>query len=427
MAENGVLKTQLDNGLTVVLKEMHHAPVASFWVWYKVGSRNEIPGITGSAHWVEHMMFKGTETFPGEEMDRAVSRVGGRRNAFTWMDYTAYFQTVPSQHIDLALRIESDRMVNTVMSEEATESERTVILSERHMYENRPTFLLFEELQATAFRVHPYHHETIGDEVDLVSMSRDDLYEFYRRYYAPNNATIVAVGDFDSAELLEKIEAKFGGLDSAEPPDSITRQEPPQRGERQTTVRGPGDTTYLVYAYKAPNAEHPDYFPLALLNAAFSGGGSVGNFGGGTTNKSSRLYEALVNQGLAVGTQGSMSPTKDPFLFYIIAVASPGVAIDDLEVAMDAEIDRLGSEPLTQDELDKAIKRTKVAFIRASESITSQARMMGMAETVMDDYGWFDKAIEQLEQVTLEDIERVRAQYLRRDNRTVARYLPQTA
>ncbi|MGB1250436.1 MAG: M16 family metallopeptidase [Candidatus Promineifilaceae bacterium] len=424
MADNGVLKTQLDNGLTVVLKEMHHAPVASFWVWYNVGSRNEIPGITGSAHWVEHMMFKGTETMPGEQMDRAVSRIGGQRNAFTWMDYTAYYQTVPSAHIDLALDIESDRMVNTIMSEEATESERTVILSERHMYENRPTFLLFEELQATAFRVHPYHHETIGDEVDLISMNRDDLYEFYRRYYAPNNATIVAVGDFDSADLLGKIEAKFGGLDSAEPPTPITRIEPPQRGERQTTVRGPGDTTYLIYAYKAPNAEHPDYFPLALLNAAFSGGGSVGNFGGGTTNKSSRLYESLVSNELAVAVQGSMSPTKDPFLLNVIAVARPGVSIDDLEVAMDAEIDRLGTEPLTQKELDKAIKRTKVTFIRAGESITAQARMMGMAETVMGDYDWFNKAVDKLEQVTLEDIERVRAEYLRRDNRTVGRYLP---
>lgn len=425
MANNGVLKTQLDNGLTVVLKEMHHAPVASFWVWYKVGSRNEIPGITGSAHWVEHMMFKGTETFPGEEMDRAVSRVGGQRNAFTSRDYTAYYQTMPSEYLDISLQIESDRMVNTIMSEEATESERTVILSERHMYENRPTFLLFEELHATAFRVHPYHHEVIGDEVDLVSMSRDDLYAFYRRYYAPNNATIVAVGDFDSAELLGKIEGLFGGLESAEPPKPVTRTEPPQRGERQTTVRGPGDTTYLVYAYKAPNAEHPDYFPLALLNAAFTGGSSVGNFGGGTTNKSSRLYEALVSTGIAVAVQGGLSPSKDPLLFSVIGVASPGVAIGDLEVAMDAEIDRLETDPLTQAELDKALKRTKVSFIRASESITAQARMMGMAETVMGDYSWFDAAVEKLEQVTLEDIERVRAQYLRRDNRTVARYLPQ--
>ena len=157
-----VKKSNLANGLTVVLKEMHHAPVISFWVWYRVGSRNEIPGITGASHWVEHMMFKGSPNFPPGSLDRLVSREGGRFNAFTWIDFTAYYETLPANRIDLALRIESDRMTKAIMTEEEVESERTVILSERHMYENNPSFLLREELVGAAFRVHPYRHETVG-------------------------------------------------------------------------------------------------------------------------------------------------------------------------------------------------------------------------------------------------------------------------
>lgn len=421
-----VTKTQLTNGLTVVLKEMHHAPVASFWVWYKVGSRNEKPGTTGIAHWTEHMMFKGTPSFPPGTLDGTVSREGGRWNAFTSMDYTAYYETLPSERIELALKLESDRMVNTIMSEEEVASERTVIISERHMAENRPMFHLYEELQAAAFRVHPYHHEVIGDEVDLEIMTRDDLYGFYQRHYAPNNATVVVVGDFETAEMLAKVEHYFGGLEASEPPEPIHRQEPAQKGERSITVNGSGDTSYLVYAYKAPAANDPDFIPLALLNAAFSGGGSLG-IGSSTTNKSSRLYKALVSTGNSIGVYGGMRPTIDPFLYNIIAILPPDGEMAMLETVLDAEIDRLSAEPLTADELARAIKRTKVAFVQAGESITGQARMIGMSETVMGDYHWFENTLVALEAVTLDDIERVRAKYLHRDNRTVGRYLPKTA
>lgn len=424
---NSVFKTQLDNGLTVILKEQRHAPVAAFFVWYKVGSRNEIPGITGSAHWVEHMMFKGTEKHPGDKLDSVISREGGRWNAFTWMDYTAYFEVMPSDRIDISLALESDRMVNTIMNEEETESERTVIISERHMYENQPMFLLYEEQQAAAFRVHPYHHETIGDEVDLETMTRDDLYAFYKRHYAPNNATAVCVGDFDTSEMLQKIESFFGHIPPQEPPEPITRVEPPQRGERRTTVEGPGETSYLLISYKAPQAVSEDFFPLALLNAAFSGGGSLGMMGSSTTNKSSRLYKSLVATDKAIQIQASLTPTIDPFLFSIIAILHPASTMEALEAAIDAEVERLATEPITQAELDKAIKRAKVQFAYASESISGQARMLGLAETVAGDYRWFENALDQIEAVTLEDIERVREKYLHRQNRTVGRYIPQTA
>src|SRR5512142_3098352 len=188
------------------------APVATFWVWYRVGSRNEVPGITGVSHWVEHMMFKGTPDLGKGEIMRLINRNGGVDNAFTWTDFTAYFETLPSDRIDLALRIESDRMVNSLFDPDEVASERTVIISEREGGENDPRFWLAEEVQAAAFKVHPYHHDTIGWKVDLENMTRDDLYTHYKTFYAPNNAVIVAVGDFDAVEMSEKVRQAFGGL-----------------------------------------------------------------------------------------------------------------------------------------------------------------------------------------------------------------------
>ncbi len=420
-----VTKTTLDNGLTVVLKEMHHAPVASFMIWYRVGSRLEKPGLTGVSHWVEHMMFKGTPQFPNGTLDRLVSREGGHLNAFTWLDFTAYYETMPSNRIDLALAVEADRMINTLMTADEVESERTVILSERQMYENEPRFLMNEELTAAAFRIHPYHHEVIGDEVDLRSMTRDDLYGYYRRYYAPNNAIAVVVGDFDTGAMLSQIEALFGPIPSGEPAPPVLRQEPPQRGERRVVVNGPGDTAYLTVAYRAPAADHPDYYSLSLLNAAFAGGGSLGMFGGGGSNKSSRLYKALVDTELAAAASGGMTPTIDPFLYTISAVVRNGRSLSDVEAALDAELAQLAAEPITQAELDKALKQAKAQFVMAGESITGQTQLLGMAEAVVGDYRWFETALDRLNEVTLADIERARHSYLRKKNRTVGWYEPE--
>lgn len=422
-----VYKTTLDNGLTVLLKEMHHAPVASFMVWYRVGSRNEHSGITGISHWVEHMMFKGTPTFPHGTLDRVISREGGRFNAFTWIDFTGYYETLPADRIDLALQIESDRMVHTIMASDEVESERTVILSERAMYENDPSFQLNEELTAAAFRVHPYHHEVIGDEVDLRHLTRDDLYEHYRRHYIPNNAIVVAVGDFETADLLKRIQQLFGTIPAGAPTPPVTRQEPPQRGERRVVVHGPGDTAYLTLAYQVPAATHPDYFPLTLLNAAFAGGSSLGLFGGGGSNKSSRLYKALVMTELAAAAYGGLAPTIDPFLYAINTVVNVGRTLNEVETALDNELARLETEPITETELRKAQKRAKAEFVMASESITGQTQLLGMAEVVTGDYQWFETVLDKINTVTLSDIERVRVKYLQKKNRTVGWYQPDRA
>ncbi|MBK8988425.1 MAG: insulinase family protein [Chloroflexi bacterium] len=422
-------KTTLDNGLTIILKEMHHAPVASFMVWYRVGSRNEIPGRTGVSHWLEHMMFKGTPKYPDGTLDRLVSREGGHWNAFTWLDFTAYYETMPADRIDLALDLEADRMKNTRFSAREVEAERQVILAERGMYENDPHFLLNEELTAAAFRVHPYHHEVIGDMADLQTMTRADLRDHYRRYYAPNNAIAVLVGDFDTAVILPRLAELFGPIPVGKAAPAITRQEPPQRGERRIVVNGPGDAPTLSAAYRAPAATHPDYFALTLLNAAFAGGGSLGMFGGGGSNKSSRLYKALVDTDLAVAAYGGLTPTIDPYLYVITAVVNNGSVLAGhtltaVEAALDAEIGRLAAEPITQAELDKALKRAKAEFVMAGESITGQAQLLGMAEAVTGDYRWFETVLEQLKAVTLTDIERVRATYLRKQARTIGWYEP---
>jgi zinc protease len=417
-------KTTLNNGLTVVLKEMHHAPVASFMIWYRVGSRHEKPGVTGVSHWVEHMMFKGTPTYPNGSLDSLVSREGGYWNAFTWLDFTAYYETMPANKIDLALQLEADRMVNTLMEPKEVESERTVIISERQMYENDPGFQLNEELNAVAFRVHPYHHEVIGDLADLNTMTRDDLYGHYQRHYVPTNAIIIAVGDFVASEMQQRIESLFGSLPAGQPADPVTRQEPLQKGERRVVVQGPGDTAYLAVAYRAPAAAHADYLPLVLLNAAFAGGSSLGMFGGGGSNKSSRLYKALVNTELAATANGSLTPTIDPFLYAINAVVQAGRTLEEVEAALDAELTRLETNPITEQELAKALKRAKAEFVMAGESITGQAQLLGMTEAVIGDYQWYETVLDRLKNITLDDIERVRATYLRPSQRTVGWYEP---
>lgn len=422
---SAIIKTQLDNGLTVILKEMHHAPVATFMVWYRVGSRNELPGHTGASHWVEHMMFKGTPQTSGDLMERQISREGGHWNAFTWLDYTAYYETMPSNRIDIALRLEADRMVNAVMTPDEVESERTVILSERAMYENQPSFLLDEELTAAAFRVHPYHHEIIGDTVDLRTMTRDTLYDHYRRHYAPVNAIAVAVGDFDTNQMLGRIAELFSPIPPGEEAAVVRREEPDQLGERRVTVNGPGDTAYLTLAYRVPRATHSDYPALSLLNAALAGGSSLGMFSGGGSNRSSRLYKALVSAELAAGVSGSLTPTIDPYLYTMSAVVRSGRTLTEVEAALETELDRLVTEPVTEIELAKALKRARAQFIMAGESISGQAQLIGAAEATTGDYRWFETVLERLDEVTLDDIERVGRQYLQRRSRTVGSYEPE--
>ena len=423
LARNGTTKAVLDNGLTVVVRESHNAPVSTFWCWYKVGSRVERAGITGVSHWVEHMLFKGTPTFPKRELDRLVSREGGTWNGFTWLDFTTYFETLPADRFDLAFRIESDRMAHAVFDPKETESERTVIISERQGNENNPQFLLSEQVQATAFRVHGYHHEVIGDMCDLQTMTRDQLFQHYKTYYAPGNAVAVAVGDFKAADVLKQIQAAFGKIKPGSELPVIHREEPPQKGERRVTVEGDGTTAYVEAAYRSPHAVQSDFPALVVLDAILAGASSLAVFGGGGTNASSRLYKTLVDTELAIDVSGGLATTVDPYLYSISATVRTGHTPAEVEAALDAELARAVAEPVTAQEVAKAIKQAKAQFAYGSESVTNQGFWYGFSE-VFADYTWFESYLDRLAAVTVDDVQRVAKTYLTQSNRTVGWYVP---
>jgi zinc protease len=223
-----VQEHRLDNGLLVLTREVRRAPIVSFYVWYRVGSRNEVPGVTGVSHWAEHMVFKGTERFPKGTADKLVAQHGGVRNGFTWLDYTAYYQTLPSEHMRLGIEIEADRMANSRFDPDEVASERGVIISEREGNENHPGFYLTEDLTAAAFKAHPYGQPVVGYKSDLRAITREDLWNHYQTYYAPNNAVAVAVGDFDTQELLRVVQAEFGQIARRPDPPPLRIEEPEQ-------------------------------------------------------------------------------------------------------------------------------------------------------------------------------------------------------
>ena len=260
----------LDNGLTVLLKEIHTAPVISHWVWYRVGSRNELPGKTGLSHWVEHMQFKGTQKFSSEIMDRLISRQGGHMNAFTYLDWTAFYETMPADKIGLAIEMESDRMTNSLFDPDEVESERMVVISEREGQENEPTYRLNEAIRKAAFPNHPYGTEIIGEKEDLYKISRDDLYEHYRSYYAPNNAVLTMTGDFDTDEMLHLIEKTYGGISPKVIPEHSIEPEGPITSPITLEEHGPCDITTMQMVWRAPAGDDPDIFPLTILGRDLS-------------------------------------------------------------------------------------------------------------------------------------------------------------
>jgi zinc protease len=417
-------KHTLDNGLTLLLKESRHAPVTTFWVWYRVGSRNEKAGITGIAHYVEHMLFKGSRAFPKEQVHKEIARNGGMRNAYTWLDFTTFFETLPSDRSDLGLRIEADRMVNALFDPEEAALERTVIISERQGAENQPTFLLGEEVVGAAFRVHPYHHETIGDMPDLERISREELWHHYQTYYGPSNAIAVAVGDFDAPSMRARIEELFGPLTARSNPPSVNRPEPAQRGERRLDLEGPGKTAYLQAAYRGPAAQDPDFFPMVILSSILTGASGMSLITAGPPNRTSRLYRALVETELAAAVSGSLSPTLDPYLYTITTTVRAGRTLQEVEEALDRQMDQILGEPISEQELETAIKQSKAQFAYSSESVTNQGFWLGYASIVADTT-WFERFLDSLEAVTVDDLTRAADTYLRKRNRTVGRYIPQ--
>lgn len=427
MRKNKTIRTTLENGLTVVLREVHSAPIVSLWVWYRVGSRNETAGATGVSHWVEHMQFKGTAKYGPGEADRAVSRVGGVWNAMTAEDWTTYYETVPDGEIDLVLDLEADRMVGSLFLPEEVDSERTVILSEREGLENDPMFKLDDAVKRAAFDVHPYRNEIIGETADLNTMGRDDLYRYYRNHYAPNNAVLTMAGNFDADETLEKIRARFGPIPRAEtdPCAVIGEGEIPEA--RSVEVSGPGQLAYVQLSWRAPSARDDAFFVLAVLTSILAGPASLNQFGGGGTgNRMSRLYRALVETGLAVGIAGDFSASIDPGLYSITLVLNSGVAPEEAVAAVDREIERIHRGEISAEEVAKAARQARAMFIFGSEDITNIAFWLGYSEMFADG-SWFDSYVDRVAAVTASDVIDYAKRCLRTDNRVVGLYDPQDA
>ena len=416
--------TTLPNGLTILTRELHGAPIATFWVWYGVGARNETPGITGISHWVEHMLFKATPKLGAGEIFRLVNKNGGTLNGFTSLDYTAYYETLPTDRLDLAIGIEADRMVNARFDPDEVASERTVIISEKQGGENHPTTHLRETTVGAAFRIHPYRQGVIGYLSDLQAITRDDLYAHYQTYYAPNNATVVAVGDFRTEEVVARIEAAFGGIARGGAIPTVRPVEPAQEGERRVIVRRPGPLPHFLAAYHAPAVGNPDVFPLMVLDAILSGAGAMGMSGGGASlGRSSRLYRALVETELASSASSGFGLMRDPYLFSLSAGLRPGVAIEEVERVAFAEIDRLRDGLPTDEELARALKGLRAQFAYASEGVTSIAYWLGSLATIHT-HTLYDEFLDRLASVTAAEVQGVARRYLAPENRTTGHFLP---
>lgn len=421
---NNYTRIQLDNGLTVLLKEIPTAPIISQWVWYRVGSRNEVPGKTGISHWVEHMQFKATDQFPAGVLDKAISRDGGYWNALTFMDWTAYFETCPADKIDLAMRLEADRMINSHFDPAEVESERTVVMAEREGSENEPTFRLNEAVSLASYDRHPYRNAVIGSLADLASITRDDLYQHYRRYYVPANAILALAGDFRTLDMAARVRGYYQHIPATLTPIDPIALEGPLSKERLVEVKGPGETTYLRIVYRAPSGNDPDFFPFTLLDSLLSGPASLSMFGGGgISNKTSRLYRALVERELAVSVSGSLQATIDPGTYDLHITVRPDKSFESVLKAVDAEINRLQDSLITREEAARAVKQARALFAYSTENITNQAFWLGFSE-IFSSYEWFQNFVVNLERITPEEIQRVAKKYLQVGSRVVGVYLP---
>lgn len=418
--KTNVIDYKLANGLQVLLKPIHTAPVVSNWIWYRVGSRNERPGKTGISHWVEHMMFKGTPTFPKGSIMLEVNRNGGVLNGFTSQDYTAYFEILPADRLDLGLRIESDRMANSIIDPAEVTSERTVIISEREGNENNPEWVLHEEVMAATFRHHPYGHMVIGWKEDLHQITRDDLNQHYKTYYGPHNAVLIVVGDIEINQIQKRIEELFGSIPAGPAPPPAAVQEPAQQSERRVIIRRPGTTPYFHATYPACEGTHEDTYPLFILESVLSG---VSLGGGTATHRSARLYRALVETEIATHASIYFQPNIDPSPIHFVGTVRDGHTLEEFETALNAEIERIIHEPVTEKELAKVRKQIKAQFAYSLERVSSQAQWLGLME-MLGDWRQLDTFVDRLSAVTIDQIQSVAQKYLESAHRTVGWFEP---
>jgi len=413
----GVQKRVLANGLTIITKELHDKPVVATVLWYRVGSRNEELGQTGKSHFLEHMLFKGTDIYKKGEIDLLTVSNGGMNNAFTWLDFTAYYFTFAADRWQIALEIEADRMRHTTFAEEEFASEKLVVEEELRIGLDGPWETLENEVWATAFRQHSYHWPTVGWLEDLESATAADMKAYYDQWYHPRNATLVVVGDFDTDDAMQSIESLFGKIPSGPEPRPQRLVEPPQRGEKRVVVKKETPVERLLIGYHAPAVGHPDAYAMQVLETILS------------TGKSSRLYQRLVEGDQSVTTAGAnFHDHIDPSLFYIKAELKPGFGLQAVERAIEDELERLKNEAVTVAEIEKAKRQIEADLVFSNEEPLQQAILLGQYETIaasarLDEeargYHYLTTLLDRIRAVTIEDLARVARTYLHADNRTV--------
>ena len=405
----------LSNGLSVLLMEDHSAPVATFMVTYHVGSRNEAIGYTGSTHLLEHLMFKGSTEFnkdDGTPIWTVLQNVGAQINATTWVDRTNYFELLPSEHLERAIRIEADRMRNAFIREADRQSEMTVVRNEFERGENDPFSAVDKNIWATAYQAHPYHHSTIGWKEDIENVSIERLKAFYDTFYWPNNATVTIIGDFDSAEALKMVEKHFGKF-TASPekiPEMYTK-EPKQEGPRRIIIKRSGQNAIVGIAFKTPEGSHEDTYPIQIMSSILGNG------------KSSRLYKSIVDKGLATSLFMWDFPFHDNGLFITYVFLTPGTDPEEVENIVWEELESLKKNGVTKEEVERAQAQIRAdeAFSRdGSYSVASQLN----ESIAMGDWTYYTTFVERIEKVTPEDVKRVANTYLIEDQSTTGIFIP---
>ncbi len=419
-ANGNVHEAVLDNGMKVLVKEDHRAPIVTSQVWYKIGSSYEYGGITGISHALEHMMFKGTEQHPSGRFSEIISANGGQDNAFTGRDYTAYYQNLASDRLQVSFELEADRMRNLTLPADEFAKEIEVVKEERRMRtEDKPTSLTYEKFNATAYEASPYRNPIIGWMSDLDTMQVDELRDWYRRWYAPNNATLVVTGDVDPEQVLALAREHFGPLEREHTTPPKPRVEPPQEGVKRVLVKAPAREPYLVMGYKTTNLGGPgepwEPYALEMLSEVLDGGSSA------------RFSRRLVrgNQVAASAGAAYSAYTRLPAMFIFKGSPAKGRELAELEQGLRAEIEQVKTELVSEQELERVRHRVIASKVFEQDNVFYQAMQLGLLETIGLDWRLADQYVQRMGEVTAEQVRAVARKYFTEDGLTVAVLDPQ--
>jgi zinc protease len=405
----------LANGLKILLVEDHNIPNVALYTYFRVGSRNERPGLTGVSHYIEHMMFNGTPAIGPGEFDRRMEFQGGRNNAFTSEDMTGYTDWFPAAALEAMIAMEADRIQGLAFVPEVFESERGVIASERRLgVENNNDAILSENVRATAIMAHPYHWDVIGWMSDIQGWRRDEVMAYYKTYYAPNNAVLVIVGDFDPSVALNLVRKYYGSIPASPPPPPVSTVEPPQQGLKTVLVRKEAQAPSFQAVWHAPAAKDPDYLPLDILSRPLLEG------------ESSRLYRRLVREEqLAIRVGGGIQQTIDPLLFTISVKPRPGADLDKIDRVIEEELAKIKAEGILPAEFDKALNIIRNEFYMQLQTIAGKAGQLGGAEILYGDFGKLFTIMDDYKAVKIERVKEVALKYFQENNKTIGKLIPE--